>query len=471
MRTFVIVGVVLAIAGAAVPGHSALAASLDLRGADAWAAAPPSEGRERALKQWAEHARLSDLLYVLRRSPAELRSLEALMARAALKQTPATRPALRRRLLARVLLADPKAKVSRDDLQFLISDPPRFPRASVFRVAAFLPDSGDYRDYGRSVLQGIQAGLAEPASPAAPLLELRVLSTGDDRVGLAVARLDTAASVAGVAIGELLSTPTLALAAASRMAGMVLISPTATDEGIGAVGPAVFQVGPSGYERGIALARAVLGSGSPRRIGVLLSSALDPSPFARGFAAAARELKSTVVWKTAYAAGSTNFRDEVRAMTAQRVELLFWDGDPREAEALVRQLARERVSVQICGGGVLAPDQYHVETRSLLEGVLYVGDDWRLASGARARLDSLLSAQGQGPATSLHVRGFLAGRMVRAAVSQGALCPEEVAAQLQARLTPERELRTLGFVDLRAEGAEIEVHTVKRGRGVVATAP
>jgi len=430
-------------------------------------AAPASESRQRALKRWAERASLPELVYVLRRPPHELRDAERTLTAFAVERAPRSRDPLRRRLLSRLLQADPKAKASREDLRALIMAPPPHPHASIYRVSALLPDSGDYQDYGRSVLQGIQAGLRQaPRSSTFPI-ELRVFSTGDDRTSRAVAAMDSAAALSGAVIGELLSTPTMALAAAARMTGLPLLSPTATDESIGAIGPTVFQIGPSGWERGATLARAVLGT-EPRRIGILVSSALQPSAFARGFAAAASELHGTVVWKTAYAAGSINFKDEVRELTKERVELLFWDGDPREAEALLRQLTRDRVSVQICGGEVLAPEQHHPETRVLLEGVQYVSDDWRLEATAQARLDSLVADLGGGKATSLHIRGYLAGRMVQSAIARGALCPEEVATRLRERISPKPELGALGFLDLRDEGALLEVYTVRRGRGVTA---
>jgi hypothetical protein len=37
-------------------------------------------------------------------------------------------------------------------------------------------------------------------------------------------------------------------------------------------------------------------------------------------------------------------------MAAQSVELLFWDGEARDAETLIRQMAREALHVGICGG-------------------------------------------------------------------------------------------------------------------------
>ena len=50
------------------------------------------------------------------------------------------------------------------------------------------------------------------------------------------AALDSALETSGVVVGELLSVPTVSLATGARIARAVLVSPTATDESVGAVG-------------------------------------------------------------------------------------------------------------------------------------------------------------------------------------------------------------------------------------------
>jgi ABC-type branched-subunit amino acid transport system substrate-binding protein len=456
-----VLGLLLATVCSGAHARPAVPPPADLRGADALAAGPGGAARDRALKRWAGRASLGDLLYVLRRPASELGPAEALLLDAAFERAPSSRPALRRRLEARLRLADPGW---RDAEKGAVAFPaPLYPRASVFTAAALLPDSGDYQEYGRAVLAGIRAGLARPVPPGGAPLELVARPTGEDEPNRVLAAFDAVADRSGALIGELLSLPTLLLATAARFAGLPLVSPTATDEEIGMVTPSVFQVGPAGYERGAALAGATL-AGDRLRVGVLVSSAVEGSSFARGFTAAAESLGAEVVWSESYGAGSVNFRDEVRNLTAKRVELLLWDGDAREAEALLRQLARDRVSVRICGGVALAPEQHHVETRLLLEGAQYVGEDWRLADSLEARLD----AEGGGPEPSpgLRTRGYLAGAALAAAVQSGALCPEEIAAYLASHTAREPYLRARGFLDVRGQGARLPVYAVRRGRAV-----
>lgn len=440
------------------PAAPAVLEPWNLRTAESLLVQPPSKERDKALAKWAEgRASLSDLVFVLRRPPEQLGSLEPKLLAAALGRVPAGREALRARLLHRQRLVDPKAKAT------AVAPPPVAlrPRATVFRVAAIAPDSGDYREYGASLIAGIRAGLEGPVLAEGFPIELEVGATGNAPPDRVLASLDRFPD-AGVVIGELLSVPTLVLAAALRDAGIPLISPTATNEDVGLISPRVFQIGPSGHLRGASLARATVTGGTPR-VGLLVSTAVEGSSFATGFAAVAESLGATVAVRETYAAGSLNFHDEVKAILAARLDLVFWDGEAREAEALLRQLARDRASVRLCGGPGLAPDLHHADTRTLLEGVQYVSEEWSLGDAQRAGMDSTARAAADDP---VRLRGWLAGRLARAAVAGGALCPEEITAYLAGRRLRGARLESHGFLDLAAEGVSVPVYAVRRGRGV-----
>jgi ABC-type branched-subunit amino acid transport system substrate-binding protein len=432
-----------------------------LGAADTLAMSAPSRARDRTLARWAENASLADLMFVLRRDPGELASAEAPLARAALERTPSARAALRRRLATRCVIADPKRSGKlRSSLDPVVVP---HPRASVFRVAAALPDSGDYRDFARAVRAGLEVGLSDRAPGARPI-DLVASSSGTSDAPALLRAFDRNADRCGAVVGELLTAPTWVLATATRYAGLPLISPTATDENLGLASPLVFQIGPSGRERALRLAGAVLGGS--RRVGVLLASNVENDPFARGFEAAAESLGAEVVWREVYASGNVGFREQVKAIAAKRVEVLFWDGDASEVDALLKQLARERVSVKICGGMPLAPEQHHAETQLLLEGVQYVGDEWSLPVVSSAKLDSVLVNREARERNPVEIRGYLAGKMLASAIDAGALCPEEVAAWLADRRAKDPWLAARGFLDLSGEGVSLPFYTVSRGRAV-----
>jgi ABC-type branched-subunit amino acid transport system substrate-binding protein len=436
---------------------------LDLAGADALAASHGGSSGD-LLGRWATKASLAEILYVLRRPPGELGEAEAPLVEEALRKAASDRHALRARLVARLTMVAPRQfKKQLDLLAEGGAAPPRV-RASVFRVAALLPGTGSYETYGRAVRLGLQYGLAEARGPGEPPIELSFWPTGDDDPGRTAAALDSALESSAVVVGELLSVPTMAIATGARIAHATLVSPTATDESVGEVGPGVFQIGPSAARRAAALARACR-EGTPRGVGVLHSTETGHRGLGEHFATAAESLGLQVVWRDTYAAGAEDFRAAIRAMTSQKVDMLFWDGDSREADALLRQLAQEKIAIRLCGGEELSPDQYHSETRAMLEGARHVAEDWQVGTRTMAKLDSVARAAGEEKAGPLYVRGYLAGRFIATAVRQGALCAEELTASLAGRVEHQGE-SDLRFLDCAGEGATLPVYAVTRGRSV-----
>jgi len=422
----------------------------------------PSGERTRAISSWVKGAKLDALLRALRHDAARLGPDERLIAEAAYRLAPVTATDLRRRLEARRLLAlaESGRRIERDPVELRALRP----RQSVWRIGVLLPDRGDYAGYAASVRVALEAGLRLGGEPEPFVLEH--YGTGDAEPARAAAALDTAVTACGVIVGELLSEPTFALAAGTRIAGLPLISPTATDEAIGTAGPAVFQVGPAGTQRGEALARAVLGE-KFRKVAIFTSTGTARSSLVTAFAAAAESLGATIVRRDVYAPGGGDFRGFARGMRTFGADVVFWDGDSREAVALLRQLGAEGVSVRVCGGTALAPDQFHAAEQVLLEGVTYVADDWQLAPAHQALVDSLARTRGE-RAGALWTRGFLAGRRIATAVGAGARTPAELAARLASRSPA---LRAHGFLDVNLDGATLRVWTVQRGKAVEIKAP
>lgn len=452
----------LALAGSAPVSAAARSGAWDPREGEALLAQAPSSARTKALSAWLKGASLDPLLRLLRLDATRLGPDEGAIAEAAFRLAPRASSDLRRRLAARMqlALAESGRRTERDpaDLRMLR------PRQSVWRVGVLLPDRGDYAGYAVSVREALAAGIASGA-PGEPFV-LEEHGTGDSEPARAAAALDTAAATCGVIVGELLSEATFALAAGTRIAALPLVSPTATDEAIGTAGPQVFQVGPASQRRGEALARAVLGE-KFRKVAIFTSSAVARGALVTAFAAAAESLGATIVRRDVYPPGGGDFRAFARGMRTFGADVLFWDGDTREAVTLLRQLGAEGVSVRVCGGTALAPDQFHAGEKVLLEGVTYVADDWRLAPAQQAIVDSLAAARGE-HAGALWTRGFLSGRRIAAAVAAGARTPAEMSARLASR---DPELRAHGFLDVSAEGATLPVWTIQRGRAVEIATP
>jgi len=417
-------------------------------------------GHAKELEKWASDAPLADLLWLMRRSPEEIGATYLVLARAALAKAPASDLSLTARL---VTIAGPGAR-PRHGLPTNPTASPR-PTASIFRVGAILPDSGDYADYARSVAIGLDIGLHSIPIGGERTIDLEFWGTGADDPARVASALEAASFRDGAIVGDLLTVNTMAVATGARILMLPLVSPTATDESIGTIGFQTFQIGPSGWIRGQRLARAIV-TRPGMRFGLLTAGDPERNAFALGFAAAAESLGATLEWKYGYAAG-TLFRNEVQQLATKKLDVLLWDGEPGEVEALLREMSRQKVTVLLGGGDALAPERMHAETRLLMEGIRYVSEEWKLPQPEQNRLDSALVVRGLGPSTPLYLRGWLAGRAIASAIANGALCSEDLIGALHGRVGPPPWLSPHRFLDLSSEGVTLPLFTVQRGRAVV----
>jgi ABC-type branched-subunit amino acid transport system substrate-binding protein len=446
---------VLALAAApalAAPKRSPLTAAE----AELWLTAPGnSRDRERTIAEWAKGAPLDDLLWMLRLPSTTLAGAEASIVDAALQQAPPERDQLRQRLLARrALAAGRPARRTEPPLPRL--DQLR-PWASVWHLAAILPNKGEYAAYASAVRVAIAEGLSYERPPGAHPIELDTLATGDSDPSLVAEAFEKARRNSDVIVGELLSSPTIALATAVRATGQVLVSPTATDERIGRVGPHVVQVGPGARARAQMLADVVLG-GAPHVVVICGSASGIRSAFADAFAAEVTDRGGRIARREALRTSSGEIATQARAFKESGANILFWDGPPRSAEALLQALASQGASVRLCGGPALAPEGMRPAAQALLEGVAWVGEDWQLPIPVRVRLDSLAAASGL-RSGAFWTQGWLAGRAIALAIDRGARSAEEVTRELRA---PEAG----GLASARILGASLPVFVMSGGRPV-----
>ena len=444
------------VASAATPPRRGALSAVEAEG---WVLGPGSTLRDRSVADWARAASLDDLLWLLRHPSAALGNAEPALVDAALLRTPATRAELRQRLLARRAVVVPR--VPRKGDTPLPSLEALRPWASVFRVCAILPDRGEYAGYSRAVRLALTEGLRAGRPAGSYAIVLDTLGTGEGDPVRVAAAFEKARPNCEVIVGELLSGPTLALATAAGVTGQTLVSPTATDERIGRVGPRVFQVGPGAAARARSLADVVLGR-APHTVAISGSPAGIRGAFADAFAAEVVARGGKVVRRESARSVPSEISAQVRAFKESGADVLFWDGPARDAEALLRGLAAEGAAVRLCGGPALSPEGMRSNARALLEGVAWVAEDWRLPAPLRGRLDSLATAAGVRGGT-LWTQGFLAGRAIAAAIDGGARTSEEVARALR---NSDPGAAAAGLLDARSAGATLPVFVVSGGRTV-----
>jgi ABC-type branched-subunit amino acid transport system substrate-binding protein len=447
--------------------------ALSLSAAGAFAAAPPKPvvrsasqadsllgtpfhaARDKAIADWAKSAHADDLAWLMRRPAGALGAIEVTLLDAAIARTSAERTERRQRWLARrAVVATRPLKKGEAPLPALAA---LRPDASVFTVGSLLPDSGEYAGYTHAVRAALAAGLRHGRSARRHALTLDTLGTGDSDPARLSDGFGRLAPRCDVIVGELLSVPTMSLATAANARGMVVVSPTATDERIGDMGPRVFAVGPSQRDRARALADAVIGR-EPAAVAIIGSSTAVRGAFAGAFASEVTARGGRIVRREPVRASATESANQAQLLQSSGATVLFWDGPARDAETLLRALATQGASLRMCGGPALAPEGMRPAARPLLEGVAWVAEDWVLPEPERAYVDSIGRASGNRPG-SLWTRGYLAGRTIAAAIDRGARTPGEVADLLRGNAAP-------GTLDPTITGTTLPVYVVRSGRVV-----
>ena len=330
----------------------------------------------------------------------------------------------------------------------------------VYRVAAFLPLTGEYEAYGHSLLAGLRLALDDANRADRLAIRLAPYDTGGEAWRAAAAARRALADGAGVFVGDVLSAPTLVLAGASQAHGIPLLSPSATEESVGEAGPAVFQTGVSEAEQGRALARYAARELRVGRVAV----APDSGDFAAGFAQQAAAL-GVVVVAVAAPQGSRDGRAAVNELRRAQADALLLPADAGAAEIWIFALARERHAVKLLGSEALDPAALHPDAQVEAEGAALVGLDYALPEPEFARLDSLVRLRHGFAADRFVRRGYLTGRLLAQTLRGGAASPAMVAEALAARvLAPLGPARpTNGFIAYPEAEAWVPVYLVRRG--------
>jgi branched-chain amino acid transport system substrate-binding protein len=130
------------------------------------------------------------------------------------------------------------------------------PASQTLKVGVLAPLSGEYSGYAESMIKGINLALFHSLMQAE--VELVVKDTGGDSAKATGLSNELIEEDVVAIIGPLKSESALGAGVAAGEARIPLISPTASQEGIGALSPFVFQLSPSGQTKGRNLAEFVI---------------------------------------------------------------------------------------------------------------------------------------------------------------------------------------------------------------------
>lgn len=229
-------------------------------------------------------------------------------------------------------------------------------KKGVLNVGVALPlmlkaENPSVRELGLEFLRGVELAVDEynQAAPLKVKLEVRDTERDPGVAAHQVAELCSDEKVVAI-IGPVLSNEAFASAAIANERGIPLITPTATANGIAAIGTYIFQANPDYDVRGrdaAAFARSNLGF---KRFAVLAPADAVGKQYADSFTAEITELGGEMVDTEWYVSGSTDLRMELMTMrrkALRKLEAPVIDFAGRIKQSDLNKLVRWGVSQQV----------------------------------------------------------------------------------------------------------------------------
>jgi branched-chain amino acid transport system substrate-binding protein len=179
------------------------------------------------------------------------------------------------------------------------------------------------RVLGMEFLQGIQIAVDEynQTVPLKIILEVRDTEKNPGVAARQVADLCSDESIS-VIIGPVISSEVFAAAGIANERGVPLITPTATSNGIAAIGPFIFQANPDYDMRGRAVAVYAYNTLGARKFAVLAPADEVGKQMVDSFVAEVDTLNGEMIDIERYAAGTTDLRMELTALRKKALEKL-----------------------------------------------------------------------------------------------------------------------------------------------------
>jgi branched-chain amino acid transport system substrate-binding protein len=336
------------------------------------------------------------------------------------------------------------------------------PEAGSRRIGVLCPLEGRFATLGESFLRGASVALKETRLAGIGNVELVVGDTrGNPLECRAVAERLIRQEHVDALLGEVLSSSTIAAAQVAELSRTVLLSPVATEEGIGGFGSWVFQTTTSSEVEIAALAHMACRRLGLHRIAFMSSDDLSSRRVARLFGEEVERLGGELVIAELYPEGSTDFAESIGRVRAADPEALFIASGTEDLILILPQLSFHEFGAQLLGTSAWNSRRLIRMAGKDLEGALFPADidqreGERLFTNACARVN-----EPAGEINQVVVGGYRGTKLLVEALARsksgGAPLREEMSRILEKRRHP--------FLDLIA-GEGILFYTVRNERAV-----
>jgi len=253
----------------------------------------------------------------------------------------------------------------------------------VIKIGVIEPLTGDEASYGESETRAMQIAVDEinaAGGIGGKTVELIIEDGKCDPLsgGTAAQKLiaidGVKIIVGGACVGE-----TIAAAAVTEPAKVILISPSASSPKVSTIGDFVFRTYPSDALAGRIAAKYSYGELKAKKAALLT----ELTDYAKGlrevYREAFKEFGGTIVEDQTYTTGDTDFRTQVLKIKAAKPDVIYIVPQTNTPGlAIVKQLRENNVKAQIVTAEVLLDRQVAKENAAALEGVIGVEPaiDW-----------------------------------------------------------------------------------------------
>jgi len=250
-------------------------------------------------------------------------------------------------------------------------------RGRELRVGVVLPLTGDLAAYGSNARDGIELAAEQlndtPGGGSDSVLRIRLFvedSKGEPASAVSAFRKLVSLDNVTCVIGDVGSSPTLAMAPIANEAKVVLMSPAASAPAISQAGPFVFRVWPSDVFEAAGVA-AYLGRRGYHRIAVVYVNNDYGQAMLGALRLKVQEFGATVIAAEAFDQNSTDMRTQLTKARSSHPDVLVLFSYPKDSAIILRQFGELGLRAPIVATSSFEDPQVISAAPRIAEGVVF----------------------------------------------------------------------------------------------------
>lgn len=287
------------------------------------------------------------------------------------------------------------------------------------KMGLILPLTGEYANFGAAVQKGVELAMRDSE------VELLVIDSKGDPIDAleGAKRLIQEERVTAI-LGPVMSMSAIAAAGIANSLGVPLLSPTATEERISAIGPYIFQLNPSIEAQGKTVASFAVTDLSLTKLAALHPDDSYGRDITAAFHKEVVDLGGSVVAVESYKEGTTDFQEQILSIKSQEPEGIFVPGYPEEIVLIAPQLKYHEVLAQIFGSDGWKSEKVITLGEDYVEGAVFSSPGLQRAESWAAQdfVEQFEKRYGTAPSRNSAL-AYDAAKMILEGISSGATTP------------------------------------------------